>query len=230
MELIGKILTILYSMTNNIGVSVLILSVTMSLISIFLKYLNLKNNIIKNKYAIEVDNIKEKETDPELQLKEIKNLYSKDGYKYILPVIIQIILAILNIIIFATILNLKKYIVNYDTIPTQSFLYIKDIFIPEKDFIIPVICGIITLICNNIYKIKHINIKDLLIEILTCILLIISLVLYSNLFGPVYLIYILGTYLMKPISLILFNKMTKELFLYQKKYQEHIKNKNILVS
>lgn len=230
MELVGKFLTILYNMTNNMGISVFILSISMGIISVTAKYFNLKNNIIKNKYGIEVDNIKENIADPELQLEEIKKIYAKDGYKYILPVAIQIVLAILNIAIFATILNLKKYISNIDEIPTQSFLYIKDIFAPQKDFIIPIICGIITLICNNIYKIKHIKIKDLCIEILTCALLIVSLVLYSNLFGPVYLIYVLGTYLIKPISMIIFYKKTKELSLYQQKYQEYRKNKNISVS
>ena len=230
MELVGKFLTILYNMTNNMGISVFILSISMGIISVTAKYFNLKNNIIKNKYGIEVDNIKETIADPELQLEEIKKIYAKDGYKYILPVAIQIVLAILNIAIFATILNLKKYIPNIDEISTQSFLYIKDIFAPQKDFIIPIICGTITLICNNIYKIKHIKIKDLCIEILTCALLIVSLVLYSNLFGPVYLTYVLGTYLIKPISMIIFYKKTKELFFYQQKYQEYKKNKNISVS
>lgn len=230
MELISKILIILYNMTNNIGTAVFILSISIGIISVSAKYFNLKNNIIKNKYGIEVDTIKETIADPELQLEEIKKIYAKDGYKYILPVAIQIILAILNIAIFATILNLKKYIPNINEIPTQSFLYIKDIFAPQKDFIIPIICGIITLICNNIYKMKYIKIKDFGIEILTCALLIVGLVLYSNLFGPIYLIYVLGTYLIKPILMIIFYKKTKELFFYQQKYQEYRKNKNISVS
>lgn len=219
MKYIGLFLNKLFELTGNLGIAVFILAIIIDIFSLITRYCLLKNNLIKNKYAKEVYIIKQNNKNPEDQLEKIQEIYNKENYSYILPIVLQILLTIINVLIFTTILNYKNYIVNISTAGPQSFLFMEDILIPQTNILIPLFCGLISFLCNNIFKIKYMKLKDFFIEIILNTFLVISFILYSNLFGSIYLIFILGIYISKPLFLFIFYKMNKQLAIYQSKYK-----------
>lgn len=224
MNLITKIIMYIYNITNNLGITIIAISFILSLFSIISNYFNYHNQYVKIKYAKDVFLIKKEYDEPEKQLVKINELYKKDRYFYVIPVVLKILISVINIMIFIIIINFKSYI-NIENINT-SFLFIKDIFMPVIDFKIPILCGILSFTGQNIFEPKKNfakeNIKQTLITILLLLLTITGFVIYGNIFGQIYLIYIIGISIFKFISVFLFRKINIKISKYQKEYNEWI--------
>lgn len=212
MNYIANIINFLYEYTNNLGYAVLIFSLIFNTILLIPKYINVKNQYIKSKYAKEVHLIKEENDDPSEQLTLIRKLYSKERYYYVLPTILNIIILMVNIMIFSVIINYKTY---FNITEQQSFLMINDIFAPQWNIVIPLLCIIFNIIASNLFKIKEIN---YLSEIISNGLLFLAFMIYGKSFGQLYLIYTLGIYFLKLIGTLLFYKKQKQIICLNKEY------------
>lgn len=222
----GKIIYFIYEITNNLGVAILLLSIISACtFGLLIKYLSLKNQLIKNKYAKDVYLIKEKTKDPEKQLEEIQNLYKKDNYKLFLPAILSFIYTLINVALFSTIINYKKFIPNVESIPIQSFMDIKDIFAPGIYLWVPILSAFLMIFSQNIVNLKSIFSKQAIPMFATFIIMSIIFIIYGNIFGPLYLIYILGNYISNIFSSAIFFKYKKLSYEYNLEYQQWLKEK-----
>lgn len=220
-NLIGNAIKCIYDLIGNIGVTILIVSFIMGIISLLPKFLELRNSMIKAKYMNDVKNIEEDSTlSAQLKAQKITALYKKDKYIFGIPAILKVILLILNVFIFTVILDYTTYIVDYRTTGPQSFLFIKNVFSMEWNFILPIICGILPLIINNLFNLKYLISKEAIADYILAIVLIFSYAVYAKLFSFLYVIYIFGNIIFGIVPVLLFHKYKKSKGINISQYQE----------
>ena len=186
MDIQGNILKYLTYISNNAIFAIFLFSFIVEILLMLLGYIPAMNMKIKRKHAEEIIQIKSSGVEATKQLEQITALLKEDGYIFWLDYICIFIKVILNISVFAAILNWRKYI------PNESMIFLGLDFSHRLwNVLIPVICGIMSLIIS--FKFGSFSWNDIVIFLIS----ILSFFIYSEVFGVQYLIFIFGKNLVK---------------------------------
>lgn len=170
--------------------------VIFGIVGILSNYIDLKNTLIKTRFMVEYEQIKLKHpNDPTAQVDEILPLYKQNGYKHGLSIILKIATIILNMFIFISLMSIwQSSQINYSLLDC-SFLWMNSIFNKTSLIYLSLIIATLSFIADIIGK--NLKNSDKLKLLSSVIISFLIMMLYGLLFSTTYLMFLIGTCIVK---------------------------------
>lgn len=205
MVLIGRGIGYLFSLTNNLGWSIVIVAAIMFIFRHVInfssknkkEYTQKTGGLIKNTKIQDIESISVDD------FKKISNkIKEKFNYNIVMNFICTLIYTIVAICVFITIINAEKYIPGVDRNTLYPFLFIDNILAVNTVTILPTLCAFISFAASENFNFK----EDFLFNITKSLFLLAIQIfiysIYSYILGPIYLIYVISIHILTIISKI----------------------------
>lgn len=173
------VLGFIYNLTGNIGVTVIIVA---SVMFLFKRRINMDKEHIRD--------IEKKMNDPLVDEKVKMCLCKTLPYDKCIEMVLKILYFFVSLYIFLIIVHAKEYIPGMEEDITYPFLFIDDLF-EKQAGILPTGCVFLMFILQNLFRLKKAFVDNFIKNMFKAAILILLFSLYTSMFGPIYLLYVM---------------------------------------